>query len=113
MLRLEGKPGVRRVLESRLPRWDRSKSRARVELDARLCGEDLEDTPRARIEQPSGEVRLVRHAVIENEVVIVPASDEHLLMRVSNPTANPLRAGEVERCSGDRLDLAGRNQRGI
>ena len=85
---------------------------ARVELDPRLGGEDLERAAALRLDDPGDLAQLARLAA-QHEVVVVAAAALQLLVGRVDARADRCRLAEVERRAVDRLHLAGRDQRRV
>src|SRR5436309_15087076 len=86
---------------------------SREELDARLGGQDLEQPPALRLEQPRREDEAAGGAPVEDEVVIVPAGGSQLVVGRADPRADARGAPEIERGAGHGAELAGRNERWV
>src|SRR6266508_2533857 len=82
---------------------------ARVELDARLVGEDLQDPAASRVGQPRRQLQ-PGAAPVQHPVVVVAAADDELRVAVADARTDRGRPGEVQRRAGHRGDLAGGDQ---
>ena len=87
---------------------------ARVELNARLRRAEVERAASRRLDDACRVGQASRPIpAIEHLVVIVAAAEANLLVRCADPGAHRDRHAEVERRTGDRRQLARRNERRI
>src|SRR4051812_38053288 len=87
---------------------------AAVELGAGLVGVHLDRAAVLGLPEAGGEPEtVVVRPAAEHEVVVVAAADDQLRVIVPEPGADRGRFGEVERRTGDRSDLPGRDQAGV
>src|SRR5690349_748616 len=99
MLRLQTQARILHILNAILPDETTVEKIARIKLNARLRGQDLEYTTRHRFVKSSSE----SVTALQDEVVIVAADCTDLRTDCS-PVA------EVHGCIGDVFDLSRRNQ---
>src|SRR6266545_1378203 len=112
VLGLEGEAVALPVHPSAGPHQRPVQEVARVELQARLVGDDLEDAAAARLDHPRGQLQAAAVAV-EHPVVVVAAADHELRVAVADARADGGRVPEVEGGAPEVGDLAGRDQRRV
>src|SRR5215472_938300 len=81
-----------------------------IELDAGLAGEHFHDTAAPGLAHARREPRLARRIRPQDEIVVIAAAQQDLLVARTEARADRRRRTEVEGCAVDGPDLAGRNE---
>src|SRR5215472_9090980 len=84
---------------------------SRIDLQAWLVGQKLEDTPRARRLEPRCKPQ--RASVVQTEIVVVTLAVARLLIVVADARADRRRFAEIERRAGDGLRRHGQGNCGL
>src|ERR1043166_5120137 len=110
MLRLQAEPEAVAIHAATLSRDRAVEEVPRIELHTRLVRRDVERTARARLD----DAHHMAHArPVEDPIVVIPARDLQLLVRLGDPRPDRRWRPEIEGCAGDGRQLARRNQRRV
>ena len=109
MLGLQAQAGILAVVHAALAAANIQLA-GRIELDARLIGDDFHRTAALRIHHERGSAH--RQALAQHEVVIVAARVLELLvvLQLVQTSANQQTAAQIERGAGNGHIIAGRHQ---
>ena len=80
-----------------------------IELQSRLRCQDFQDPATVRVARPRGEARLSRGRIAQDEILVVAARYQQLMVRGSDIGAGRLGRAEIERGSGHTADFAERD----